>query len=113
MIFMIHAILSQNFAVRILQISLDLKTEFRRRYPFLDVWPRSYADTSVTLRPTICDYTDRLKTRCKSNETVVAVRATFLFGRPPSTSRQNWTGPYMTPSGRIPKKVDETNPELL
>ena len=41
-IFMIYAILSQNFAVRMYalfpQISLDWKTEFRRRYPFLDVW---------------------------------------------------------------------------
>ena len=41
-IFMIYAILSQNYAVRIYalfpQISLDWKTEFRRRYPFLDVW---------------------------------------------------------------------------
>ena len=40
-IFMINAILSQNFAVRMYalfpQISLDWKTEFRRRYPFLDV----------------------------------------------------------------------------
>ena len=40
-IFMIYAILSQNFAIRIyalfLQIALDWKTEFRRRYPFLDV----------------------------------------------------------------------------
>ena len=40
-IFMIYAILSRNFAVRIYalfpQISLDWKTEFRRRYPFLDV----------------------------------------------------------------------------
>ena len=41
-IFMIYAILSRNFAVRMYalfpQISLDWKTEFRRRYPFLDVW---------------------------------------------------------------------------
>ena len=40
-IFMIYAILSRNFAVRMYalfpQISLDWKTEFRRRYPFLDV----------------------------------------------------------------------------
>jgi len=41
-IFMIYAIMSRNFAVRMYalfpQISLDRKTEFRRRYPFLDVW---------------------------------------------------------------------------
>ena len=40
-IFMIYAIMSRNFAVRMYalfpQISLDRKTEFRRRYPFLDV----------------------------------------------------------------------------